>query len=138
MATTDIELTREPAGRLGLWAGRVLSGLFVAFMLFDVGIKLARSPMVEQTLAQLGYPAGLGFPIGVLEAAILILYVIPRTAVLGAVLMMGVLGGAVATHVRAESPLFSHILFGVYLGLIMWGGLYLRDARLRAVFPVRR
>lgn len=138
MTTTDADLSREPSGALSLWAGRILSGLFVAFMLFDVGIKLARSPMVEQTLTDLGYPAGLGFPIGVLELIILVLYVIPRTAVLGAVLMMGVLGGAVATHVRAESPLFSHVLFGVYMGVVMWAGLYLRDARLRAAFPIRR
>lgn len=119
-------------------AGWVLSGLFIAFMIFDVGIKLARLPVVAETLAGLGYPAHLGFIIGVIEAVCLILYVIPRTAVLGAVLMMGVLGGAVASHMRLEHPLLGFTLFGVYMGLFMWGGLWLRDPSLRALFPFRR
>ena len=93
---------------------------------------------VAATLTQLGYPAGLGFTIGVIEAVCLVLYLIPRTSLLGAVLMMGVFGGAIATHLRVESPLFSHVLFGVYMALFMWGGLWLRDPALRAVFPIRR
>jgi hypothetical protein len=119
-------------------AGWVLSGLFIAFMIFDVGIKLLRLPVVAETLAGLGYPAYLGFAIGVIEAICLVLYVIPRTAVLGAVLMMGVLGGAVASHLRLEHPLLGFTLFGVYMGLCMWGGLWLRDPALRAIFPLRR
>ena len=119
-------------------AGWVLTGLFVAFMLFDVGIKLARLPIVAETMTQLGYPPELGFTIGVIEAICLVLYLVPRTSLLGAVLMMGVFGGAMATHMRIGSPLFSHVLFGVYLALFMWGGLWLRDAALRAVFPIRR
>lgn len=119
-------------------AGWALSGLFLAFMAFDVTIKLIRLPIVGETMTGLGWPPEMGFIIGVIEAACVILYAVPRTAVLGAVLMTAVLGGAVATHLRIDSPLFSHILFGVYLGLFMWGGLFLRMPDLRDVFPVRR
>ena len=119
------------------WTGYALTGLFTLFMLFDVGLKLIGHPMVEKTMAELGFPSGLGFPIGVIEGLCLVLYLVPRTAVLGAVLFTGVFGGAIATHLRHADPLFSHVLFGVYLGLAMWGGIWLRDATLRAVFPVR-
>jgi hypothetical protein len=125
-------------GKLSLWTGRMLSGLFVAFMVFDVAIKLVGMKMVDVTMTQLGYDPALSRPIGIIEAICVIIYVIPATAVLGAVLMMGVLGGAVATHIRVGDPMVSHVLFGVYLGLFMWGGIYLRDPRLRAIFPVRR
>jgi len=121
-----------------LWAGRVLSGLFVAFMIFDVSIKLMDMDIVRQTMAGLGYPPDLGRVIGVIEAVCLVLYLVPRTSVLGAVLLTAVMGGAIASHMRQEAPLFSHTLFGVYLGLFMWGGLFLRDARLRSLFPLRR
>ena len=124
--------------KLALWAGRVMTALFVLFMLFDAGIKLANLQIVDDTLSQLGYPAGLGFPIGVLEAILLVLYLVPRTALLGAVLFTGVFGGAIATHLRVGSPLFTHILFGVYLGALAWGGLWLRDDKLRGLFPLRR
>ena len=119
------------------WAGRGLTGLFAAFMIFDSGIKLVRLPIVGETLAQLGYPPSVGFGIGLIEAACLVLYLIPRTAVLGALLMTGVLGGAVASHLRLSDPLFTHTLFGVYLGVIMWGGLWLRVPAVRALLPVR-
>jgi hypothetical protein len=119
-------------------AGWALTGLFTAFMLFDIGIKLAGVPIVEQSMKQIGYPPGLGFRIGVIEAVCLALYLVPRTSVLGAVLFMGVFGGSIASHLRLLDPLFSHILFGAYLGLFMWGGLWLRDAQLRALFPARR
>ena len=115
-----------------------MTGLFVLFMLFDVGIKLIRLPIVEDAMIQLGYPPGLGFPIGVLEAVLLVLYLIPRTAILGAVLFTGVFGGAIASHMRIGDPLFSHVLFGVYLGGFAWGGLWFRDASLRALLPLRR
>jgi len=88
-------------------------------------------------MTQLGYPAGLGFAIGLLEALALALYLTPRSAVLGAVLFTGVFGGAIASRARIGDPLFSHVLFGAYLGLFAWGGLWLRDPSLRAVFPVR-
>ena len=116
-------------------AGWVLTGLFTAFMLMDVGMKLARAPIVEQTGKQMGLPAGSGFGIGVMEAALLALYLFPRTAVLGAILLTGLMGGTAAIHWIHADPWPSHILFGVYLAVFAWGGLWLRDARLRALFP---
>ena len=120
-----------------LWIGRVLTGVFALFMLgASIAPKLLRLPIAEETMAQLGWAPGYAFMVGLVELACLVLYLVPRTSVLGAVLMMGLLGGAMATQIRAGSPLFSHILFSVYLGLFMWGGLWLRDSRLRALFPI--
>lgn len=124
-------------GKAARWTGYALTGIFTLFMLFDVAIKLMRHPMVEETMRQLGFPAGLGFPIGVIEGLCLVLYMVPRTALLGAVLFMAVFGGAIAVHLRNADPLFSHVLFGVYLGVPMWAGLWLRDAHLRRLFPIR-
>lgn len=125
--------------RAALWTGRILTGLFALFMLgASVAPKLLHMPIAEETMAQLGWPAGFAFMIGLIELGCLILYLIPRTSVLGAVLMMGLLGGAMATQIRAGSPLFSHILFSIYLGLFMWGGLWLRSPQLRTLFPVAR
>jgi hypothetical protein len=122
-----------------LWAGRVLTGAFVLFMLgASVAPKLLQLPVAEATMAELGWPAGYTIMIGIVELTCVALYLIPRTHVLGAVLTMGLLGGAMATQIRAGSPLFTHILFSVYLGLFMWGGLWLRDPRLRSVFPIVR
>lgn len=122
-----------------VWTGRVLSGLFALFILgASVVPKLSGMPVAEETLIQLGWPRGYALAIGLIELTCLVLYLIPRTSVLGAVLFMGLLGGAMATQVRAGSPLFSHQLFSLYLGLAMWGGLWLRDAGLRALFPFRR
>ncbi len=118
--------------------GWALTGLFVLFMLFDVAIKWLDLAVVDDAMRQLGYRAGLGFWIGVLETILLVLYVVPRTSTLGAILFMGVFGGAVASHLRVGDPLLSHDLFGVYLGAVMWGGLWLRDPALRAVLPLRR
>ena len=126
------------AGRAPIIAGWTLTGLFTAFMLMDCGIKIARLPIVEQTGAQMGLPPGSGFPIGLGEAVILALYLFPRTSVLGAVLFTGLFGGTFAVHWLHGDPLFSHILFGVYLSLFAWGGLWLRDPALRALFPLRR
>lgn len=124
---------------LMLWTGRILTGVFALFMLgASVAPKLLQLPIAEETMAALGWPPGYALMIGLIELASVVLYLIPRTSVLGAVLMMGLLGGAMATQIRAGSPLFSHILFGLYLGLFMWGGLWLRDPRLRAMFPVAR
>ena len=117
-----------------VWTGRVLTGLFALFMLGASALpKLAGMPVAEEIMAQLGWPAGYAFAIGVVELTLVILYVIPRTSVLGAVLLMGLFGGAMATQIRAGSPLFSHQLFSIYLGLFMWGGLWLRDPALRAL-----
>lgn len=121
-----------------VWAGRVLTGLFALFILgASVFPKLSGMPIAEETMAQLGWPSGYVLMIGLMELTFLVLYLIPRTSLLGAVLFTGLLGGAMATQIRAESPLFSHVLFSIYLGLFMWGGLWLRDASLRAVFPFR-
>ena len=124
--------------RAATFAGWTLTGFFTAFMLFDAGSKLARLPVVEQTGAQLGLPVGSGFPIGVAEGLLLALYLFPRTSVLGAVLFTGLFGGTMATHLIAGSPLASHFFFGLYLALFAWGGLWLRDAKLREIFPLRR
>ena len=129
-----------PVSSRSLWAGRVLSGLVILFLLMDIGMKLAYLPIVAETHAQLGWPSDRSTVtlLAVLLLGSTLLYVVPRTAFLGAILLTGYLGGAVATHVRIGSPLFSHILFGVYLGLFVWGGLWLRDPRLRALLPLAR
>lgn len=120
------------------WAGWTLTGLFSLFILgASVFPKLSGMPVAEETMAQLGWPSGYVLMIGLIELGCLILYLIPRTSLLGAVLFMGLFGGAMATQIRAESPLFSHILFSLYLGVAMWGGLWLRSPWLRAVFPIR-
>jgi hypothetical protein len=120
-----------------LWTGRILSGLVVLFLLFDGAIKLIPLDVVITTSQELGIPAHLARTLGVLTLAGTLLYAWPRTAVLGAVLLTGYLGGAIYVHVHAASPMFSHTLFGVYLGLLIWGGLWLRDERLRSLFPFR-
>ncbi len=116
-----------------IWTGRVLSAFAAAFLLVDGGMKLMRAPVSVEATVGLGYPASDVFAIGALLIVCTVLYAIPRTAVLGAVLLTGFLGGAVATQVRAGNPLFSHALFPVYVGAMAWGGLYLRDSRLRAI-----
>jgi hypothetical protein len=121
-----------------LWTGRVMSGIVILFMIFDITIKLMRLKVVDDAMTELGYPTELAWWIGLMELVIIILYAIPRTAVLGAILFTGILGGAVATHLRVADPIFSHDLFGVYLGLLAWGGLYFRDEKLRALIPYRR
>lgn len=121
-----------------VWTGRTLTALFALFILgASVMPKLLGMPVAEETMQQLGWPAGYAFAIGVLELACLALYLYPRTNLLGAILFMGLFGGAMATQIRAGSPLFSHILFSIYLGLFMWGGLWLRDPAVRAMFPFR-
>ncbi len=119
--------------------GWTLSALFGLFMLgASVAPKLMGMPIASQTMAALGWPDAPILLIGVTELACTILFLIPRTGLLGAVLMMAVLGGAITTQIRAGSPLASHTLFGIYLGIFMWAGLILRDPRIRAVFPLVR
>lgn len=126
----------SPAAR---WTGRVLTGLFALFMLgASIAPKLLNLPVVHETMAQLGWPPGYVLMIGIIELACVVLYLIPRTALLGAVLTMSLLGGAMAAQLRVGNPLFSHILFSTYLALLMWGGLWLRDPRVRAVLPILR
>ena len=124
----------------GLWIGRVLSGVVVFFLLMDGVIKLVPLAAVTETMQQLGYSGSVAQArgLGVLTLICAVLYAIPRSSVLGAILLTGLLGGAMATHLRVDSPLFSHLLFGLYVGLMAWGGLYLRDPALRALLPVRR
>ena len=121
-----------------LWAGRVLTGLAVLFLAFDASMKLFLVPQAVETTGALGYPAHLLPIIGAIQVVCLVAYLVPRTAVLGAVLWTGYLGGAIASHVRVENPLFSHTLFPIYIAALIWGGLWLRDARVRALIPFSR
>jgi hypothetical protein len=127
--------TSLPASRL--WTGRVLTVIPILFLLFDGAAKVMNVAPVRETMAQLGYLADVGVGIGIILLACVALYAIPRTSVLGAILLTGYLGGAIATHVRIGSPLFSHTLFPIYIAAMVWSGLYLRDARLRALLPLR-
>ncbi|HKS21865.1 MAG TPA: DoxX family protein [Thermoanaerobaculia bacterium] len=116
-----------------VWTGRVLSGVAVLFLAMDATMKVLQVPAAVEGTMKLGYPAGVLLPLGIVQLVCLAAYVIPRTRILGAILWTGYLGGAVATHVRVGDPLFSHILFPVYVAALLWGGLALRDARLRAI-----
>jgi hypothetical protein len=126
------------ASKSSVLAGYIVSALPVLFLLFDVSLKFIKPPFVVEANAQLGYLESSILVIGIILLVCVILYVIPQTSVLGAILLTGYLGGAVATHVRVENPLFSHTLFPVYVGILIWGGLFLRDARLRALIPLRK
>ena len=123
---------------LARWAGRFLTAVPVLFLTFDAAIKLAGVKAVSEGMAQAGWQPDAAFSLGILLLSCVAIYVIPQTAVLGAILLTGYLGGAVATHVRIGNPLFSHVLFPTYVGAMIWGGLVLRDARLRALIPFRR
>ena len=119
------------------WAGWAMSGLVIAFLLMDATMKLLALPVVLQAQAELGFEGeGMARGLGVILLACTLLYAAPRTAVLGAIMLTGYLGGAVAVKLRVGDPLFTHILFGVYVGILVWGGLYLRDARLRQILPL--
>jgi hypothetical protein len=128
----------RPDSKVQLWGSRIAMAIAVLFLLFDIGGKLARIAPVTESFARLGLPDHLARTIGVLQLACLLVYMLPRTAVLGAVLLTGFLGGAIAIHVRIGDPLVTHVLFPVYIGTLLWGALYLRDARLRALIPLRR
>jgi hypothetical protein len=112
-----------PGGRTSLMTGRVLSGLAVLFLTFDAGFKLVVGPGAVEGTVALGYSASIIVPLGVLQVVLLVVYLVPRTAVLGAILWTGYLGGAVATHVRIDNPLFTHVLFPIYVAAFLWGGL---------------
>ena len=127
-----------PASATSQWAGRILSGLVIVFLLFDGIIKLVPLDIVIETSEQLGIPGSFARTLGVLTLVCVILYAVPQTSVLGAILLTGYLGGAIYVHLRAGSPVFTHLLFAVYLGLMAWGGLYLRDPRVRALIPLAR
>jgi hypothetical protein len=136
---TTLEMTTSaPSSRPMQIAGWALSGLTIAFMLFDTSIKLLDLPQVVDTMTQMGIPPALDRTIGAVELVSLGLYIWPRTSVLGAILLTAVFGGAIASHMRLMDPLFSHTLFGAYLGVMAWGGLWFRNARLRQLLPFNR
>jgi hypothetical protein len=119
-------------------AGRILSGIAVLFLTFDTVVKIVATKEAVQGTAQLGWPAHHLPTLAAIEIVCLVLYLVPRTAPIGALLWTGYLGGAIATHLRIDNPLFTHILFPTYVAALLWGGLYLRDARVRALLGPRR
>jgi hypothetical protein len=138
---TPPQVARMPAktkelSRRRLWTGRVLTGLAGAFLIFDASMKLFKPPVVVEATVRLGYPESTIIGIGAVLLACTLLYLIPRTSILGAILLTGYLGGAVATHVRAEQPLFN-IVFPVIFAGIAWGGLWLRDVASGRSFAAR-
>ena len=127
-----------PTATRRTWTGTILSGIAILFLLFDSMGKLVLVPQVVEGSLQLGYPESTVRVIGIILLTCVLLYAVPRTSVLGAILLTGYLGGAVATHFRVGSPLLTHTLFPIYLGVLIWGGLLLREDRLRALIPLRR
>jgi hypothetical protein len=130
-------MTVESSAKKRSIAGYVLTGLVAAFLTFDTVMKLLQLAPAVQGTTELGYPAGTVVVIGAIELVCLVLYLVPRTSVLGALVLTGYLGGAIATHVRVGSPLPTHTLFPIYVALMVWGGLYLRESRLRQLLPFR-
>lgn len=130
----------QSTSRKSSWAGWAMSGLVIAFLLMDAIMKLFTLPVVVEANASLGWQddAETARALGAVLLIATLIYFAPPTAVLGAILLTGYLGGAVAAHVRVGNPLFTHVLFGVYVGAILWGGLFLRDARVRALLPLRK
>ena len=137
-ATAPPATARTTGG--GVWAGRILSGLVVLFLVLDSAMKLVPLQVVVDTTRDLGWPTDSTTlrALGVVLIASALLYAYGPSSVLGAILITAYLGGAVATHVRIGSPLFSHVLFGVYVGIATWAGLWLREPRLRALLPLQR
>ena len=131
------EQTKAPAEKLAI-AGWIVTGLVGAFLAMSAGFKFFTPDIVRETMSGLGWPAHHDLMIGIIETVCVVLYLVPRTSVLGAVLETALLGGAIATNVRVDNPLLSHELFGVYLGVLVWLGLWLRDGRVRALLPLRR
>jgi len=120
-----------------LWTGRVSSGLVTAFLIFDAVIHLLKPAPVVEGFAKLGFPIRLAVPLGIIELVCILLYVVPRTSILGAILLTGYLGGAIAIQLPTGNSLFGEVLFPVYIAAIVWGGIYLRDERLRTLIPLR-
>ena len=135
MAATAQPTRRSPVPTVRV--GQVISGLIAAFLLFDAVIHIVKIDPVVDSFRTLGFPIGTAVAIGVIELICVALYVVPRTSVLGAILLTGYLGGAVSAQLRVEAPLFSTLLFPVYVGVLVWAGLYLRDSELRALVPLR-
>jgi len=126
-----------PVSKKMLWTGRIMTALVVLFLLMDGVMKLFNPTPVVEGMTKLGYPLSLTSVIGIVLLICVVLFAIPRTSILGAILLTGYLGGAVASQLRVGLPLFSNVLFPVYMGVLIWGGLSLRDERLRALIPLR-
>jgi hypothetical protein len=137
MAATTMAPTL-PISNGRLWTGRVITALCILFMLFDATIHFLRPAPVLQAFAQIGLSLRLAVPLAIVEFVCTVLYAIPSTSVLGAVLLTGYLGGAVATQMRTSNSLFGEILFPVYFGILIWAGLYLRYPRLRELLPLQK
>jgi hypothetical protein len=137
-AANASEIETAPVSKGNLWTGHILSILSILFFLMDAVMKLLKPAFVVDATVKLGYQEGIIQGLGIALLICTILYAIPGTSVLGAILLTGYLGGAVASNLRVGSPLFSNVLFPVYFALLLWGGLYLRDKRLRALIPLRR
>ncbi|HEY5856811.1 MAG TPA: DoxX family protein [Aldersonia sp.] len=135
-STTTTAISTPTVGRKGRIAGRVVTVLLVAFLLFDAVIHIALPDFVRESFEEVGLATYYGPVIGVVMLVCLALYLVPATALLGGILLTGYLGGAVATNMLTEQPLFSTILFPVYVGIVAWIALWLRDGRVRAIFPV--
>ena len=138
--TTITETATAPASRVARLLGRILSGLVIVFLLFDAAIKLVPLAVVTETMDRMGYGSSenLARSLGLITIVCTVLYSLPPTSILGAILLTGYLGGAIASHLRIGSPLFTHTLFGLYHGLMVWGGLWLRDRNLQSMIPFRR
>jgi DoxX-like family len=128
----DTDHSRKRSTR-AVWAGRILSAVAVLFLAFDAVIKVLMLPWVVEASAKIGFQANTILVLGIIQVVCLATYLIPRTAVVGAVLWTGYLGGAIATHVRLGDPLLSHTLFPIYVAVLLWGGLWLRDRRVSAL-----
>ena len=124
--------------RSRLWTGRIVAGIIAAFMLFDAAMKFVNPAPVREAFARTGWPVHLSPVLGAILLASSILWLVPRTSILGAILLTGYLGGAVAANLRLEEPVFSHTLFPVYFGVLLWGSLWLRDPRVTALIPLRK
>jgi len=120
-----------------LWAGRIITGLVTAFLIFDAGIHIMKPAPVVEAFAKLNFPIRYAIPLGIIELVGILLYVIPRTSMLGAIFLTGYLGGAIAVQLPTGNSLFGEVLFPVYIAVFLWGGIYLRDARLRTMVPLR-
>jgi DoxX-like protein len=121
-----------------IWAGRIISGIVIAFMIFDGGILAMALDFVTKGMAEFGIPADFARPLGIVALVCTALYAVPSTSVFGAILLTGFLGGAIATHLHGADPLMPHVLMAFVIGLFVWGGLWLRNPRLRALVPLQQ
>ncbi len=129
-----------PSGSLSkksVWAGRIITGLVAAFLVFDAVIHIMKPAPVVEAFAKLNFPIRFAVPLGIIELVCILLYVIPRTSILGAIFLTGYLGGAIAIQLPTGNPFFGEVLFPVYIAVFLWGGIYLRDERLRTIVPLR-